>query len=139
TTASADGKLCAASGGDNLIRLIDCAKVQEKGTLPLLPFKPGGVTINASMLALSADGRFLAARCSDGNLRSWDVQQAKEIRQLPTMGFNGPIVFAPDGRSLLTADVQLRLWEQASGRERWRFNLTRVGGATSLAFAQDGQ
>jgi WD40 repeat protein len=139
TTTAANGKLSAAYNSARVIHLIDCEKVQEKTSLALPPPPSGQPVFIVTALALTPEGRTLAGRCTNGMISLWDVEQGKQTRQLPVGGGTGPILFAPDGRSLLTADNFLRLWELCSGRERWRFPLTSAGGVGALAFSPDGQ
>ncbi len=137
TAAAANGKLCAVATASGVIRLRQCVTGEEQGVLSPQPATPRGPIASASTLAFSADSRFLASRCSDGTARIWDVDKMKEIRQLAGMELPGPVMFSPDGSSLLTADQTLRLWERMSGQLRWQVELTRVGGVRCLAFSRD--
>src|SRR5205814_495343 len=49
------------------------------------------------------------------------------------------VAFSPDGRSLLTVDLQVRLWELATGRERWRANQPLRDEASGGTFSADGR
>jgi WD40 repeat protein len=90
-------------------------------------------------LALSPDGRQLAA-ADGGGIRVWEVPSGKELCRLPGhAGGTGALAFAPDGRALASSgweDETARVWDLASGKERWR--CARAGRAVALAFGADG-
>jgi WD40 repeat protein len=137
TAAAGNGKLFAVATANGVIRLRHCVTGDEQGVLSPQPTTPRGPVASASTLAFSADSRFLAARCSDGTARIWDVEKTKEIRRLAGMELPGPVMFSADGCSLLTADQMLRLWERISGQVRWQVELTRLGGVRCLTFSPD--
>jgi WD40 repeat protein len=97
-------------------------------------------TMAPSALRFSPDGRLLAAVCSRECI-VWDVQKKEErlrlnFRGIPEPALDDPVhdaVFSPDGRMLLTAHASIRIWEMASGEERW----TLKAGATALAMTRD--
>jgi WD40 repeat protein len=118
---SRDGKFLAAPTGNgrhDAIVLWDVASGQRArrraGRLDL-----GSDT--AVSLALSADGRLLAAATSTG-VRLWDLDSGRDIgAELP--GHRGEVtglVFSPRGDLVVTAgdDHTARVWEAATGRQR---------------------
>ncbi len=70
----------------------------------LNPF-PAGMDVAA--FALTPDGKFLAAISPRGQLRLWQFEQVRQLKEvnLPPVGDEGygPIHFTPDGRHLLIA------------------------------------
>jgi WD40 repeat protein len=77
-------------------------------------FKPRG---SPSALAVSPDGRTLAAAFINGVTVMFDATSLKPIREL--QGHKGPVLalaFSPDGRTLASTAFQerVRLWRAAS-------------------------
>jgi WD40 repeat protein/tRNA A-37 threonylcarbamoyl transferase component Bud32 len=91
--------------------------------------------------AFSSDGTSLAAGCSDGVIRLWDV--ASGDLRFTFSGHRGTVrhvVFAPDGRTLasLGEDRVLHLWHLATGQRL--FSLDSQGHELcGLAFSRDGR
>jgi WD40 repeat protein len=106
-------------------------------TAPLRDEPPFGVYA----VAFSSDGTTLAAGCSDGVIRLWDVTSG-DVR-FTFSGHRGNVLhvaFAPDGRTLasLGEDRVLNLWHLATGQRL--FSLDSPGHELhGLAFARDGR
>jgi hypothetical protein len=69
-------------------------------------------------LAVTPDGRVIAGECCPGQaVALWDAATGRSLAVLD--GACAPLVFTPDGRSLLTATPgpAAKLWDVASGRE----------------------
>jgi WD40 repeat protein len=98
-------------------------------------------TCHVNAVAFAPDGATLAAGCSDGVVRLWEVQSGK-LRHTFS-GHVGPVhylAFAPDGRTLasLGADNALRLWHPGTGQQL--FTLAAPSEALGgLAFSGDGR
>jgi WD40 repeat protein len=139
-----DGKTLAIVGNSTAVRLWDVASARERLRLE------GGLGSGLSAVALSPDGRLLAAaggwRCAVWEAASGRRQEAvtAAINAAPpeqSAGYDYPyIAISPDGRTLALSrpDGGVRLWELATGGER-----LRLGGhekeITALAFAADGR
>jgi WD40 repeat protein len=95
--------------------------------------------------AFSPDGRKLATTDRD-RVRVWDTATGKPLiadlpHRQPDAQFPGdvqPVVFSPDGRLLLTASLDARLWDAATGQllHKWDTRLTHLDGS---AFSPDGK
>jgi WD40 repeat protein len=94
-------------------------------------------------LVFSPDGGRLTAFSGD-NLTTWDVSTRKKVSELaldtPSALDLHAFALSPDGRVAVTSDSsgEFRVWELASGRERFRF-ASPSGLVFSLAFAPDGR
>jgi RNA polymerase sigma factor (sigma-70 family) len=90
-------------------------------------------------LAFSPDGRLLVS-CGGGGAFVWDVATGRRVPRLPAglPGGAGSVAFSADGRTLATADGQIRLWEVATWTVRTTFQGHRDG-VQALQFAADGR
>ncbi|GAT65609.1 serine/threonine protein kinase [Planomonospora sphaerica] len=91
-------------------------------------------------LAISADGRTVAAGCWDGKVRLWKVPAGEVTAELDDREFYVQgVALSPDGRRLVSVggvrDTEAHVWDVASGR--------RVGkpvvGAFFAEFSPDGE
>jgi len=123
---SADGKHLVALAGDKdkLLHVWDVATGQL-----VHEWKAGP---GATSLAMSADGRMLAA---GGKL--WDMTTGRECG--PVAGEIEPLSFSPDGSVLATADNRrVRLWDVASRRELLRFS-GHSAGIQTISLSRDSR
>jgi WD40 repeat protein len=98
-------------------------------------------TDNLSCLALSRDGRLLAAGNSDGAITLWDAATGKEVRTLAAHGKRvRSVAFSPDGKALASGawDKVAKLWDVATGKERFIL-MGHPGQVMAVAFSPDGQ
>jgi RNA polymerase sigma factor (sigma-70 family) len=122
------------AGGFSLVRVHDPAARREMQSWRV----DGGRVL---CVALSTDGKVLAAGCWDGKVRLWTVADGKLVatcagHQSPV----GAVAFSADGRSLVSGhqDGAVRLWEAATGKERGRFAGHELA-VTAVAFSADGR
>jgi WD40 repeat protein len=113
-TFSADGKTLVAGGADPFVRGWDVATGQERWRVTLGPEPP-------TALALSADGKLLAAAC-DRAVLLFDVRTAKELpRAFGPRDHVQAVALTPDARALVTrSGNRVLLWDAATGRPRGR-------------------
>jgi WD40 repeat protein len=134
--ASGDGALVAVFTPDDLWLYETSTGLTHKQ----LRVKHGGCTH-----AINRDGRRVATTDAEGHVTSVrDVATGTELRRIEKQGLQSRMVLSPDGSSLVTAsllgrdgaDGTIRLWDVASGRERWKWSDVRSG---ALAFSPDGK
>jgi RNA polymerase sigma factor (sigma-70 family) len=129
---SPDGE-ALATGSDQGIVLWDVATAEERARL-------GGRYAWTSGLSFSSDGKTLAT-VSHGTVRLWDVATGKECPP-PAEGHQAglqALVFLPDGKTLASVgrDMNLRLWEAATGRPGRQHRLPAGGADSGDLFAAD--
>jgi WD40 repeat protein len=117
------------------------------------PFRPGrGIWT----LAISPDGRVVAAGYGSGDVVLWDAATGRRLRVLPPYiipaHVEGPLrkpvlaqaaaigglAFAPDGATLYSTGGLLRAWNVASGEERTRFDKPENQYLGHVVVAPDG-
>jgi WD40 repeat protein len=101
----------------------------------------GEHTCHVHSVAFSPDGATLAAACSDGVVRLWDVLCGKLLHTFSGhVGLVHHLAFAPDGRTLasLGDDNSLKLWHPGTGQQLFTL-ATNADGLAGLAFARDGR
>jgi WD40 repeat protein len=162
---SPNGKILAAGGTDNHIRLIDAATGKEirrltghqartfdpprdaKSAFDLLVGSVGQG--NVTTLAFSPDGQTLASGGWDDSIRLWEVATGTELRKIHAhQAIVARVVFSADGKLLASRgglDGLLRLWDAASGKELHKIeglskvNPWRFYREAALAFSPDSK
>jgi WD40 repeat protein len=132
---SPDGKYVATSGHCETTRLWDAAT----GKL-VHQWETNDYQIYA--LAFSPDGKLLAAPGESTLFFLWDVATGKEVRKLTAKRLDQVIRppwgldFSPDGKTLVSCDVQVRAFDVAGGK-----HLYDVLGfsANDVTFSPDGK
>jgi WD40 repeat protein/uncharacterized caspase-like protein len=131
-----NGHQVATRGGDQTVKIWDFMTRQSLHTLAL-----GGAGGAGTALAVSADGRLLAAGAAGNAIKLFNPADGREVRTLS--GSPAPIeavAFAPDGQTLASGDERagIRLWNPGTAQV-----LRTLAGAGSyvaaVAFSPDGR
>jgi RNA polymerase sigma factor (sigma-70 family) len=138
---SPDGKTLATAD-EAALRLFDVAA----GRARMIP-QPGGAVIHFTALAYSRDGKTLAAASRASKLiQLLETATGKLLHTIRVVGKRqdvGPIVFTPDGKTLISghADAVVRLWDTASGSLVRAFRAHRglAEAVSALALSRDGR
>ena len=104
-------------------------------------FSPQGYRGGDTAVAISPDGRLLAAADMSGTLKVWDLTTQEEVNT-----FRGhddriwSVAFSPDGNTLATAGLKgtVKLWDADNGNERTTLRQGK-NGCRYLAFSPDGR
>jgi len=95
-------------------------------------------------VAISPDGRWLAADDMNFSITLWDRATRQEVRRFEghhsMISAMPGLIFTPDSRHLLSAswDGTMRLWNVATGQEEARF-LGHQSGVWSIGLSADGR
>jgi len=131
---SSDGKLIAAGGRDNAIKLWDA------GTGRLL-FTLTGHIKSIRDLAFSPDSKLLASAGQDAAIKLWSVATGQEVKTLGAhSGGVGTIAFSPDGRKLASGsqDRMILIWDLETGESDGAY-LGHQEWVNAVAFSPDGK
>jgi WD40 repeat protein len=141
-----DGKRAISGGDDRTIRVWDIASGRELRRWTGSDGKVVG-------LAVTADGTRVVVAGDDSDLRVWEIESGRQLHRLRG---HGGAVFAlavtPDGRHALSggglrqdegwksgSDLDLHLWDIATGTEIHSPFSGHRGGIWSVAVSQDGR
>jgi len=152
---ASDGGTLAVSGSDRAFTVTLWDLFTAKGQTRLTDSASGAArarsspaaghytesTVNVYAVAFSPDDATLAAGCSDGVIRLWDVAAA-ELRQTFSghVGAVTRLAFNPDGRTLasLGDDNVVNLWHLATGQRLFSLDSQKKE-LHGLAFSRDGR
>jgi WD40 repeat protein len=101
-------------------------------------------------MAISPDGRTLAAGSTLGQVKLWDVttRQERATLQSPADSSSYTLTLSPDGQTVavgywqqnrLKVSGEVKLWDVATGKPRATLTYPRPRGVTWVAFAPDGK
>ncbi len=132
---SADGStLAAAFGNPTRFRILDAATGKERFAWKA----PAG----AFRLALSPDGKLLAAAFQGVSVHVWDTTTGQVVKQFDGVkGSAETMAFSPDGKLFACGGYQrgLEVWEVESGKLRHVLKGDAKDNVISLTFAADGK
>lgn len=140
---SQDGQLAALGWENGTIEVWDLDNRMKRFSIAggALRRLGGGLPpVEIRSIAFSPDGGRVVAHSSWQWTKTWDTTNGNVLITLPeSTRATDLCMFSPDGTMILTAGPELRLWDAATGEERYRF----VGGHTRniscCAFSQDGK
>ncbi len=134
---SPDGKILAGGIG-NMVGLWDTASGR------LLNLDADESASSIATVAMTSDGRLLAAGDGDGCLSLWDFRNRRLIRRF--RGHDSAVrrvALSPDDKTLASISEygRLRAWDVADGRQRYQFPIETPKGVrpTEVAFSPDGK
>ncbi|WP_328502253.1 helix-turn-helix domain-containing protein [Streptomyces sp. NBC_00457] len=118
------------------------AALYAAAALPLRKRLTGG-TKPVDAIALSPDGRTVAANSRDGKVRIWDLPEGRLRHTFAGYDGGNIAAFSPDGRTLaITAvaadDVVVALLDPVTGRKLRTFTIPD-GAVRGMAFSPDGR
>jgi WD40 repeat protein len=145
---AADGKTFATAAWDGTVRLWDAATVKELRQWEIPPKSTDDPRIDPKHMrrvALSPDGKLVAALCADHNLVVWNAQTQKEVYNFTR---TTSVAFSPDGKLLAYGEFNPKGFTDFPGIIR-TLNLTtgrylpdlhgHQTSVDSLAFAPDSK
>lgn len=132
-TFSHDGRLLVAAAG-NSIRLIETASGKEVSRHAF-----GGLNNTVNSVAISRDGRIMAAGDLDKTVHVIEVSTGKEISRLATEKAVHAVSFSPDGVHFVlgSADGSARVIESRTGQEVCKAEFK--GEVRTVDFSPDGR
>ncbi|WP_329092755.1 serine/threonine protein kinase [Actinomadura citrea] len=92
-------------------------------------------------VAITADGRTVAAGGLDSTITLWDVATGRVLRTIEKTGWVSALAFSPDGRSLASSCSTpglLLVWDAATGRLKVNVRSGEFG-LNSLDYSPDGR
>jgi WD40 repeat protein len=108
----------------------------------------GGLRDTLRSLAVSPDGKLVAAASKDGKVCIWDAESGKERLYIvahpghsdAAFSSSPHLAFAPDGKTLASAstDRTIRLWDVTTAKEVGQFRAPDSA-FTALVFSKDGK
>lgn len=132
---SADGKMLAAGGEDNLVHvweLTDSKKVRHRFTVK-------GHKHNIRTLAFSPDGKMLASGGRGGTGCLWRVSDGASLfSSTAHKSLIGAVTFSPDSKILASDGKKLYLWDTATGTQLRAVPRELTAMISNLIFSPDG-
>jgi WD40 repeat protein len=160
--SASTSNLAFAAGGERIpssgaatVRFLDAASGRElrrlDGAAAAIPERQGSPAGNlrvaryasteAGGLAISPDGRRLAAGSSDATIKVWEAESGRELFALKGHTRDVTCVaFSPDGERLASGSVDenVKLWDMSSGRELLTLS-SHTRRIAAVAFSPDGK
>jgi RNA polymerase sigma factor (sigma-70 family) len=132
---SPDGRTLAtlAVGGEDAVTVWDPATGKER-------YRRGDGAHRLFHIALSPDGKTLAAGGQGPDLILWNVADGQEVHRIPGRGYHTTLAFAPDGRTLAAGTVAgtVTFWDVTTGRPLPQ-SADPAGEVRDLRFADGGR
>jgi serine/threonine protein kinase/WD40 repeat protein len=138
-SVSPDESSLVVAGRDGLVRILDATTGKQRSQLPLENDAPPR-EVMLGRVAVTRDGRLVAATRGDRNVRIWDLTEESPVGRL--LAHDEPVVavgFDPSGKMLATAaGRQIGFWDPRLGAPAgapW----TLSEAVTGLVFSEDGR
>ncbi|WP_433173399.1 WD40 repeat domain-containing serine/threonine protein kinase [Actinoallomurus sp. CA-150999] len=96
---------------------------------------------NLSEVAITPDGRTLAAGGSDATITLWDLTTRRALRTIDKTGWVSALAFSPNGRFVASSASNagvLLIWDAATGRINVNVRTGQFG-LNSVAYSPDGR
>jgi WD40 repeat protein len=134
---TSDAKTLASLDDDGMIRLWNTEDGKEIAKLPAPTMKEHALKGNLSFIAVSPDAERLALTLPDGSTRLLDAE-GRELRRLPTKVQMSSLVFTPDGKTLITGENCVEMWNTEDAKPIHLLNEPRSPIRT-LSLSPDGK
>jgi WD40 repeat protein len=139
---SGDGKTLASADEGGVMIFWDMNSGKQRGTARAVEkdYKGAIVSVRASCMALTSDGKGIVAGLEDGSVRVWDVDQGGELLRLEKVEANG-LAVSPDGSKLAVAahDGLVKLFNVGSPKDPPDLLKGHLRTVRSVAFTPDGR
>ncbi len=131
------GRLIDLNTGKALFSIAEENSSGYPRTVPfILGLSPDGKTCISGSYTFTRENRFNGPH--DISIHLWDLARAKEIRRFETHhGGEVRLAFSADGRTLVSADNGIMLWDVATGQKLQVLGENPV--ISSVAFSPDGR
>lgn len=137
---AADGKTIASASGDATVRLWDPASSAELRVL-----RHQGPVVSVTCSPPGSNTNLCVAGMADGRIWIWDLGSPSDKPTRQTAGGHrgavSRLAFTPDGKHVASAgeDMEIYLWDAATGEQKYRFPAGHRAGVTSIQFTPRAQ
>ena len=130
---SRDGKLLATPSGASVVGVLDL----ETGKMRFQIRRAGEG--NVVRVAFSPDAKVLAVKGNGSDIQLWDALTGEILNRFGSDG-GGNICYSPDGNTLATTgEKAVHVWDPATGKEIWHYDVPNKWFANVLQFSHDGR
>lgn len=134
---ASDGRLLTARGPCGAAK--GCVGLWDVNGNKEVWHEEGGKSNNVNIVAISPDGKAVAAGSMRGPLRLLNAATGKEFRRLADCQSALCLAFSPDGKALVSGDQAVHWWNVGAGREARATDEGHQATVCSVAFTTDGK